>query len=156
MIFAEKSEYSKTDKLLPYTWWVIIYYIWKIFFSADKTFYSPCPSLEGTKDALCKRSRLVRTGRAACTNIVVMEMHFARATRRKALYVRKRGNQSSHKARGSVTVIPVSRVQLYRGSRGTRTSPSISIFQSCLQLPCAICQHLEVWPARQVRAYRTR
>ena len=51
----------------------------KNIFSADKTFYSPCPSLEGTKDALCKRSRLVRTGRTACTNIVVMEMHFARA-----------------------------------------------------------------------------
>ena len=33
----------------------------KIFFSADKTFYSLCPNLEGIKDILCKHSGLVRT-----------------------------------------------------------------------------------------------
>ena len=38
----------------------ILLYI-KNIFHADKTFYNPCPTLEGIKDALCKHSDLVRT-----------------------------------------------------------------------------------------------
>ena len=52
---------------------------------------------------------------------------------------------------GSVTVIPVSRVRLYWGSRGARMTPSISVVRLCRQLSCAICQHLGVWLARQVQ-----
>ena len=84
-------------------------YITNIF-HADKTFYSPCPNLEGINDALCKCSGLVTTeshvhnSRAVCTNIVVMEMHFVRARSAKHLVPCTR-------ERGLVTVIPVSRVR---------------------------------------------
>ena len=101
----------------------------------DKTFYSPYPSLavEVIKDVLCKFLGLVRT-------IELCALQYCR--------VHKHGGHGNafcmslaprSKARGSVTVIPVSRVQLHRGLRGARMSPSISIVRSCLQLPW---QHL--------------
>ena len=54
MVQGRFNAYFNTESIIDF--WVC-----NIIFHADKTFYSPCPNLEGIKDALCKCTGLVRT-----------------------------------------------------------------------------------------------
>ena len=76
--------------------------MYKIFFTqTNLKYYSPCPNLEGIKDALCKCSGLVRMVEPCAQTWWSKQVLSAS---------RERGSQASCKARGSATVISVSRV----------------------------------------------
>ena len=102
--------------------------IYKRYFSCGQNLLQSVSQPGEHKRCALQTLGIGQNGRAVCTNMVVIEMHFARArgTKRLAPHTRKRGNRASCKASGMVTVIPVSRVQLYRGSaERERRHPSL-------------------------------